>query len=234
MTTPTRRVAEGRSIAKVAGLQRKRHITEGNMTVTPSEHGLPCKRARVGPENISSPLIKPSRNKKGMPISKPRKTAPPRVRKRYRNRPKTEQSPPGHSANLDVDYDEIPPLTTPLDSSTVKEGSLPTSTTGDAISTSSVLHTRSRHGRTILSGSPTAPDNKRANKAKPKQAVADIIRAPPPDVALEDDDPIQSFSSSPREALSLNSAVKVFECFPSLGMSFSSFSVRAICLSCLR
>ncbi|KAI0253876.1 hypothetical protein BJV78DRAFT_1359903 [Lactifluus subvellereus] len=197
MTTPTRRVAEGRGTVRAAGLQQKRRITEGDMTVTPSEHGLPCKRARVGPENISSPLIKPSRNKKDTSMSKPRKMAPPRVRKRYRNRPKTERSPPGHSANPDVDYDEIPPPTAPLDSSTAKDGSLSAPPTGGAILTSSVLQTRSRRGRTILSGSPTAPDNKRANKAKAKQAGADLIQAPPPEVILEDDDPIQSFSSSP-------------------------------------
>jgi hypothetical protein len=219
MATPARKAAGGRRVVKAAGPLRKRPIPEGDMSATRSEDGLPHKRARVVPENISSPRVKPSRGKNGKPTSKPRKPAPPRVRKTYRNRPKTERSSPGHSANRHVDYDEIPPSTTILGSPTANECNLPAATTGDPILTSSLMQTESRHWTTPSSsptGRPGPADERveRANKAKLKQGDTRLIQVPPPEVILEDDDPIQSFSSSPCEPLSLDdAAVKVFEIF---------------------
>jgi hypothetical protein len=222
MTSSTRKVDEGRGVVRAAGRPRKRPILEGGMTATHSEDGLPHKRARVGLENISSPCVKPSRSKKGMSMIKARKPAPPRVLKTYRNRPKTERSSPGLSLNCDVDYDEIPPLTIVLDSSTAKECTPPASTTGDPTLAPSILQGRNRHGLTTLPSPPAAgprpadetADDKRVNKAKPKRGHARLIQAPSPKAMLEDDDPIQSFSSSPCEPCSLgDTAVKVFEIF---------------------
>jgi hypothetical protein len=215
MTTPARKVVEGRGVVRGARPLRKRP-----MTVTQPRD---AKRARVGPENISSPRAKSSRSKKGVPMSKPRKSAPSRTRKTYHNLPKTKQSSPGHPANRDIDYDEIPPSTTILNPPTSHECNPPASTTGGPISTSDVLQTRSRHGRTTPSGPPTVrpgPANeiavdKQANGVKLKQADARLIQPPPPVVILEDDDPIQSFSSSLCESLSVDDdSIKVYEIFP--------------------
>jgi hypothetical protein len=222
MTSPAREVDEGRSVVRAAGRPHKHPILEGDMTVIQSEDGLPHKRARVGPESTSSPCVKPSRSKKGKPMIKARKPAPPRVRKTYRNRPKTERSSPGLPLNCDVDYDEIPPSTIILDSSTAKECNPSVSTTGDPTLIPSVMQGRSRHGRTTPSGPSAAgprvtdetADDKRVNKAKTKRGDARLIQAPSPKAMFEDDDPIQSFSSSPREPFSLgDAAVKVFEIF---------------------
>ena len=216
-TTPARKVVEGRGVVRAARPLRKRP-----MTVTQPRDAIPHKRARVGPENISSPRAKSSRRKKGVSVSKPRKSAPPRARKTYRNLPRTEPSSPGHPANRDIDYDEIPPSTTNLNPPTAHERNPPASTTGGPISTSGVLHSRSRHGRTTPAGPPTARPglaneiaiDKQANGVKVKQADARLIQPPPPEVVLEDDDPIQSFSSSLCESLSVDDSIKVFEIFP--------------------
>ncbi|KAH9977276.1 hypothetical protein BGW80DRAFT_843423 [Lactifluus volemus] len=207
MTTPARKVVEGRGAVRAARPPRKRP-----MAVTQPRDVIPHKRARIGPENVSSPRAKSSRSKKGVPMSKPRKSAPPRVRKTNRNLPKTEPSSPGHPANRDIDYDEIPPSTTILNPPTTHECNPPASTTGGPISTSGVLQTRTRHGRTTHSGPPTARPglenemaiDKQANGVKLKQADARLIQPPPPEVILEDDDPIQSFSSSLCESLSVD------------------------------
>ncbi len=67
------------------------------------------------------------------------------------------------------------------------------------------------------------PNDKKQQIGKSDQSDACLIRVPPTEVVLDDDDPIQSFSSSPSELLSLAvDAVKVFNTLRSIGISCST------------
>ena len=200
--TPGNHVPEHQEPARMAELQGNGLATEGDVPATSSKHGLPRKRARVEPENISSPRNRPNRrSKKDAPVSKPCKAAPLRVQKTYRKRRKIERSSPGHCVNRDVDYDEIPPSTVALNSSTAE-------------------------GRTLPPKKSTRPadrtnNDKEQEKGEPKQMDTCLVQVPPAEVVLDDDDPIRSFSSSPSELLP--SVVDVVKMFNSLHPIRSSF-----------
>jgi hypothetical protein len=226
---PGENVAEQQEPARMVELQSKSLAAEADVPATSSKHGLPRKRARVEPENISSPRNRPLRSKKDTSVSKHRKAVPSRVRKTYRNRQKIERSSPGHRVNRDVNYDEIPPSTAALDSPTAKGRTLPPEKSSDNISTPRTLQVKGTKGRTILQGSrmvgPRPADetsnDKKQEKGEPDQTDACLIQVPATEVVLDDDDPIQSFSSSPSELPSF--AVKVFN---------SLYLIRISCLNC--
>lgn len=229
--TPGENVAEQEEAARMVELQSKGLATEGDVPVTSSKHGLPHKRARVEPESISPPRNRPRRSKKDTSASKPRKAAPSRVRKTYRNRQKIVRSSPGRNINRDVDYDEIPPSIAALNSPTAKGRTLLPNKNSDDISTSGGLQVKSAKGRTILHDSPMVvpwpavetPNDKKQEKGEPNQTDTCLIQVPPTEVP-DDDDPIQSFSSSPSEMLPLAvDAVKVFN---------SLHPTRISCLNC--
>jgi hypothetical protein len=214
--TPGENVTEQQELARMVELQSKGLATETDVPASSSKHGLPRKRARVEPENVSSPRNRPHRSKKDTSVSKHRKAVPSRVRKTYRNRQKMERSSPDHCVNRDVDYDEIPSPTTALNSPTAKGRTLPPKKSSDNISTSTALQAKGTKGGTILQGSPMVeprpadktPDVKEQEKGEPDQTDACLVQVPPTEVALDDDDPIQSFSSSSSELPSF--AVKAF------------------------
>ena len=172
-------------------LQDNGLATEGDVPAASSKHGLSRKRARIEPENISLPRNRPTRrSKKDVPVSKAPKAAPSQVRKTYRKRQKIERSSPGHCVNRDVDYDEIPPSAAGPNSSTAKRRTLPPKKS-------------------------TRPadeaNNDKKEKGEAKQMGVCLVQVPPTEVVLDDDDPIQSFSSSPSELLPpVVDAVKVF------------------------
>jgi hypothetical protein len=164
-------------------------------------------------------------------VSKTRKVAPSRVQKTYRNRQKIERSSLGRCVNPDVDYDEIPPSTAALNSPTAKGRSLAPKKSGNDIPTSRPLQVKGTNGKTILQRSPSVgprpaeekPDNKKKEMGKPNQLDACLVQVPPTKVVTDDDDPIQSFSSSPSELLSLAvDAVKVLNSLYSMGISCST------------
>jgi hypothetical protein len=178
------------------------------------------------PDNISPPRNRPHRSKKDNFVSKPRKAAPPRVRKTYRNRQKIEQSSLGHRVNIDVDYDEIPPSTAALNSPTAKGRTLALKKNDDDIPTSRPLQVKNTNGKTSLQRSPSVrprptdeiPDGKKQVTGKSNQSNTHVVQVPPTEVVIDDDDPIQPFSSSPSELLSLAvDAVKVFKVSIRLG-----------------
>jgi hypothetical protein len=200
--------------------------TEGGVPVT-SKRGLPRKRARVEHENISPPRNRPRRSKKDTSVSKPRKAAPSRVRKTYRNRQKVGRSSLGRTVNRDVDYDEIPPSIAAPNSPTAKARALPPNKSSDDISSSRAWQVKGTEGRTILHGPPVvAPwpaDEKKQEKGEPNQTGTCLVQVPPTEV-VDDDDPIQSFSSSPSELSSFAiNAVRVFDDLHPTGIS---------CLNC--
>lgn len=222
--TPGKKDAETQEpILAVDLIRKRRSVTVGDMSVTSTEHRLPRKRARVEPENISSPRSKPYRSKKGISVIKPRKAVPSRVQKTYRNRQKMELSSPGHNVNRDVDYDEIPPSTTILNSPMTKKSTSPSKRTSDCMSTSRVLQTKRNNGRAILLGLPTVEpepvdeilnNTKREKNVEPNQTDSCLIL--PTAVVADDDDPIRSFSSSPSELLCLTGdPVSIFDMSPS-------------------
>lgn len=146
-------------------------------------------------------------------MGKPRKVAPSRVRKTYRNRQKIERTSPGHCGIGDVDYDEIPLSTAGVNSPTAK-GRIPSPPkTRNAISPSKALLMKDTNEWSNPPGSFTtghAPaveilDNKKEKKETPRQTDACRIQSPPAGVTHEDDDddPIRSFSSSPSELMPL-------------------------------
>jgi hypothetical protein len=211
--------------------QSKDLVTEGGVPLT-SRRGRPRKRARIEPENISPPRNRPHGNKKDTFVSKPRKAAASRVRKTYRNRQKIERSSLGHCVNLDVDYDEIPPSTTALNSPTAKGHTPAPKKSSDDIPTSRPLQVKCTNRKTILQRSPSVgsrpadeiPDDKKQEMGKPNQSDARLAPVPPT-VVTDDDDPIQSFSSSPSELLSLAvDAVKVLSSLHSIGISCSTLT----------
>ena len=183
--------AEQQEPARMVKVQDNGLATEGDIPVASSKHGLPRKRARVEPEKISLPRNRPTRrSKKDAPVSKAAKAAPSQVRKTYCKRQRIERSSPDHYVNRDVDYDEIPPSAAGLNSSTAKRRTLPPKKS-------------------------TRPADKANNdkkeKGEPKQMGVCLVQVPPTEVVLDDDDPIQSFSSSPSELLpSVVDAVRVF------------------------
>jgi hypothetical protein len=227
--TPGENVAEQQEPAQMVESQSKDLVTEGDVPLT-SRRGRPRKRARIEPENISPPRNRPHRNKKDTFVSKPRKAAASRVRKTYRNRQKIERSSLGHCVNPDVDYDEIPPSTTALNSPTAKGHTPAPKKSSDNIPTSRPLQVKSTR-KTILQRSPLVgsqpadeiPDDKKQEMGKPNQSDARLAHVPPTEVVTDDDDPIQSFSSSPSELLSLAvDAVKVLSSLHSIGISCST------------
>ncbi|KAH8983706.1 hypothetical protein EDB86DRAFT_228670 [Lactarius hatsudake] len=165
-----------------------------------SDNAKPRKRARVDRENVASTRKKPTRNKKGTPVSKPESS---RVQKTYRRRQKAERSSPGHPANRDVDYDEVPPSTVQLSSLIANERkSLATQT-----ATAAPIPRAPRKGKNgkitppVAKTKPTVevPNDKgRESNGNPKECDSRTqIQCPPAASGLEDEDPIQSFSSSP-------------------------------------
>lgn len=195
-------------------LKCKRPVAEGDTPGTSSKQGQPRKRARLETEGISSPRNKACRSKKAIPVGKPRKAAPSRVRKTYRNRQKIERSSPGHCVVGDVDYDEIPPPATAVNLSTAK-GRIPSPTkTRNTVSTSETLLVKDTNGwsnppvpASFTAGLAPAveiPDNgTQEKKETPRHADACHIRGPPAGLTANDDDPIRSFSSSPSEPMPL-------------------------------
>ena len=213
--------AEQQGPAQTVESQSKELVAQGDAPLTAKPgRGRPRKRPRVEPENTSPPRSRPHRSKKDTFASKPRKAAASRVRKTYRNRQKIGRSSPGPSVNPDVDYDEIPPSTAALNSpmandrtSALKKGS------GD-IPKSRSLQVKSTNGKTILQPSPLVgprpvdeiPVGKKQEMGKPNQPDACLVQVPPTEVVTDDDDPIQSFSSTPSELLSLAvDVVRVFK-----------------------
>ncbi|KAI9510405.1 hypothetical protein F5148DRAFT_594968 [Russula earlei] len=199
---PVQSVVKQQGTFRTAELMSKRTITEGDVLVTPSDQGPPRKRVRVEPGNISSQRNKPHRAKQGISVRKPRKAAPSRVRKTYRNRQKVERS----SGVWDVDYDEIPPSTAASKSTAAKECTLPLATTSDSMPVSREVQVKGTNGRTVFPSStalkPTdvTPNDKKIEKLNHTDVCS--IQIPTTHV-LDDDDPIRSFSSSPSESLSL-------------------------------
>ena len=222
--------AEQQEPAQTVESQSKDLVTEGDVPLT-SKRGRPRKRPRIEPENVSPPRNRPHRSKKNTVLSKPRKAAPSRAQKTYRNRQKIERSSLGHCVNPDVDYDEIPPSTAALNSPTAKgRTSAPKKSSNDT-PTSQPLQAKSAKGETILRRSPSVgprpayeiPDDKKQEMGKPNKSDACFFQVPPTEVVTDDDDPIQSFSSSPCELLSLAvDAVRVFNNLHSIGISCST------------
>jgi hypothetical protein len=161
----------------------------------------------VDRETVALARKKPTRNKKGTPVSKPEKPEAPRVRKTYGRRQKTEWSSPAHSAICDVDYDEVPPPTVQLSSLATNGRDLPAIEPVTAVPIPRALRMKGKNGKITpaeppqMGTKPTAEvpgDKKCASIGKPKESdPCAQIQRPPTASMLEDDDPIQSFSSSP-------------------------------------
>jgi hypothetical protein len=227
--TPVENVAEQQEPAPTVESQSK--DTEGDVTLTSKRgRGRPRKRARIEPENTSPPRNRPHRSNKETFVNKPRKAAPSRARKTYRNRQKIGRSSPSHRVNPDVDYDEIPPSTVALNSPTAKGRTLAPKKSSDDVPAPRPLQVKSTIGKTIIQRSPSVeprpadeiPGDKKQEMGKPSQSDACLVQVPPTEVVTDDDDPIQSFSSSPSELLSLAvDAVKVLNSLHSIGISCS-------------
>ncbi len=193
--------AEERVTARTVEL--KRPNTEKDIPSV-SDNVKPRKRARVDRENVALTRKKPTRNKKGTAVSKPE---PSQVRKTYRRRQKAEWSSPGHPASRDVDYDEVPPSTVQLSSLTANGRNVPTTETVTTVPIPRPLRMKGKNGKIIppepqvAKTKPTVEvpnDKERASDGKHKECDPFAqIQCPPMASVLEDDDPIQSFSSSP-------------------------------------
>lgn len=229
----SRKRTSGKNIAEQQepDSQSKDLVTGGNVSHTSKRgRGRPRKRARIEPENVSPPRNTPHRSKKDTFASKPRKAALSRAQNTYRNRQKIRRSSPGHHVNPDVDYDEIPPSTTALNSPTAKGRNSTPKKGNDDIFTSRPLQVKSTNGKTNLQRSPSVPrpageipDDKKQEMRKPNQSDACLVQVPPTEVIIDDDDPIQSFSSSPSELLPLAiDAVKVFNSLHSINLILCS------------
>ena len=200
-----------------AELTCKRPVAEGDAQGTSSKQGQPRKRARLETECISSSRNKPCRSKKAIPVGNPRKVAPSRVRKTYRNRQKIERCSPGRCVDSvvgDVDYDEIPLSAAVLNSPTAKGRILSPTMTRNAISTSKALLLKDTNEWPNLPGAfivgPAPPveilDNKKQEEMEtPRQTDACGIQGSLAGLTPDDgdDDPIRSFSSSPSELMPL-------------------------------
>ena len=191
----------------------KRPATEADVPVTSSKHGQQRKRARLGPESLSS-SNKPHANNKVTSVGRPRKIAPSRGQKTYRNRQKVEQSSPRRSVIRDVDFDEIPFSKATLNSPDAKERILPPTKTSNVVSASKATRIKGTDVRTNISGSPgptvgpkpavEVPYEKQEKKEGPRLTSVCPIQGPPAEITFDnDDDPIRSFSSSPSELTSL-------------------------------
>jgi hypothetical protein len=229
--TPGENVAKKQEPAQTVASQTKDLVTEGDVPLT-SKRGRPRKRARIESENISPPRNRPHRSKKDTLVSKTRKAAPSRVRKTYRDRQKIERSSLGHCVNTDVDYDEIPPSTAALNPPIAKGRTLALKNSSGDIPTRP-LQVEGKNGKAILQRSPSVgprsaneiPDDKKQAMGKPNQSDAclRVVQVTPTEVVTDDDDPIQSFSSSPTELLSLAvDAVRVFNGLHPIGILCST------------
>ena len=166
-----------------------------------SDNAKPRKRTRVDPdsETIALARKKPTRNKKGNVVSKPESS---RVRKTYRRRQKAELSSPGHSVIRDVDYDEVPPSTVHLSSLAANARKLPATETVATVPTPRALCIKGKNRKmeSQVGTNPTAEvpnDKKHGSIESPKECdPCAQIQCLPMGSVLEDDDPIQSFSSS--------------------------------------
>lgn len=211
-------VAGERVTVRTAELKRpnpERDVVSGNAN--------PRKRARVDRESVASARKKPTRNK-STPVSKPEKPEASRVRKTYRRRQRREWSSPAQSAIRDVDYDEVPPSTVQLSPLATKGHDLPAIETIATVPVPRASRTKRKNGKITPTEPPhvgTKPttevpgDKKCANIGKPQECdPCAQIQCPPSASVLEDDDPIQSFSSSPHSpALIPVGMVKVIGAF---------------------
>jgi hypothetical protein len=206
---PRGKLAETVAGERVAArtVKLKRPNPDGDIPSVVSDNAKPRKRARVGSETVALARKKPTRNKKGTPVSKPEKPEASRVQKTYRRRQKTEWSSPAHSAIRDVDYDEVPPSTVQLTSLVTNGRDSPAIEPVAAVPIPRALRMKGKNGKITpteppqVGTKPTAevPDDKKsANIGKPKGCnPCAQIQCPPTASVLEDDDPIQSFSLSP-------------------------------------
>jgi hypothetical protein len=195
---------KGKTVSKervtARAVELKRPNTEKDIPSV-SDNARPRKRARVDRENVASTRKKPTRNKKDTSVSKPESS---RVRKTYRRRQKTEWSSPGPPANRDVDYDEVPPSTVQSSSLRANGRNLLATDAVTAVPIPRALRMKGKSGKVIapdpqVGMKPTVEvpnDKERASNGKPKECGSRAQIQRPPSV-LEDDDPIQSFSSSP-------------------------------------
>lgn len=233
--TPGENVAEQQEPAQTVESQSK--AAEGDVPLTSKRgRGRPRKRARIGPEDISPPRNRPHRSNKDTFVSKPRKAAPSRARKTYRNRQKIGRSSLSHCVNPDVDYDEIPPSTAALNSPTAKGPTLaPKESSDDIPASRPPLQVKSTNVKTIIQRSPSVEPrttteisgDKKQEMGTPNQLDACLVQAPPAEVVTDDDDPIQSFSSSPSKLLSLAvDVVKVFNSLHRLGSHVQLYSLN--------
>ena len=202
-------------------VELKRQNTEDIPSV--SDNARLRKRARVDRENVASTRKKPARNKKGTSVSKPESS---RVQKTYRRRQKAERSSPGCPANRDVDYDEVPSSTVQPSTLTANGRNSPATDTVTTVPVPRALRMKGKNGKVI----PQEPqvrtepkvevpkDKERASNGKPKKCGSRTqIQCPPTASVFEDDDPIQSFSSSPHSpSLKQVDTVKVTAPFISL------------------
>jgi hypothetical protein len=181
----------------------KRPVTEGDIPAASSTYGQQRKRARVAPENLPS-SNKPSN--KATSAGRPRKIAPSRVQKTYRTRQKVVERL--HRVNRDVDYDEIPLATAPTGNA--KQCILPPTKASNVVSALKASRMRGIIGRTNLPGPTTVgsspaveipDDKKQEKKERPLSAGTCPVQSPPTETFDNDDDPIQSFSSSPSEVM---------------------------------
>ena len=240
----SRKRTPGKNIAKQQepDSQSKDLVTGGNVPLSSKRgRGRPRKRARIEPENVSPPRNTPHRSKKDTFASKPLKAAPSRARKTYRNRQKIGQSSPSHRVNPDVDYDEIPRSTTAQNSPTTKGRNSAPKKGYDDIPASRQMQVKSTNGKTILQRSPSVPrpadeipDDKKQEMGKPNQSDACLVQISPTEVIIEDDDPIQSFSSSPSELLPpAVDAVKAFNSLHLIRISCSTYTAQTRSLASL-
>lgn len=227
---PAETAAGERVTARTAELKRpnpERDVVSGNAN--------PRKRARVDRESVALARKKPTRNKKVTPVSKPEEPEASRVRKTYRRRQKAEWSSPAQSAIRDVDYDEVPPSTVQLSSLTTKGHELPAIETVTTAPVSRALRIEGKNGKTTPTGPPqmgtkptVEPDDKTcASIGKPKECdPCAQFQCLPTASILEDDDSIQSFSSSPHSpplVLVDMPVAKVISAFRSRWMACSFF-----------
>lgn len=231
--TPGENVAEQQEPAQTVESQSK--DTEGDVPLTSKRgRGRPRKRARIEPEDISPPRNRPHRKNKDTLVSKPRKAAPSRARKTYRNRQKIGRSSLSHCVNPDIDYDEIPPSIAALNPPTAKGRTLAQKeSSGDIPASRPPLQAKSTNVKTIIQRSPSVesrpaceiPGDKKQEMGTPNQLDACLVQALPAEVVTDDDDPIQSFSSSPSKLLSLAvDEVRVFNSLHSIWISCSTYT----------
>ena len=193
-------VAEERVTART--LELKRPITEKDIPSV-SDKAKSRKRARVDCEPVAMARKKPTRNKKGTSVSKPESS---RFRKTYGRRQKTEWSSPDHPATCDVDYDEVPP-TVQLSPLVANARNLLATKAVATVPIPRAPRMKGKNGKIVSTElqartKPTAgvPNDKwRGSMEMPKECdLRAQTQYPPTASVVEDDDTIQSFSSSPQ------------------------------------